>query len=162
MEINVKIATDAPAPSTALAPAPSPPDRRLDGLQTATEITFNANDSDGADLKAAFDKMKATVKEFGGMESLDGVNVTQDGDSVIVSVPMTSVMQDEPEQELEATFENQPEINANFKFGSDLDTIFDITSRMLTTTLSLFGAAFISLSTRNSKGLSSTLSSASS
>jgi len=121
MEINVKLGQDADF---------AVPDRRLEGLQQAAEITFNANEGNGADLKAAFDKIKAELSK--GVDDdtkafMDGVDITQSGDSVIASVSLTPLMQNVPSAELDETFEKKPEMSANFKFGRDLDTIFDNT-----------------------------------
>jgi len=84
----------------------------------SVEVTFDANVGAGADLKVAFDQ----VLEASQMK--DMISVTQDGDSVLVSATVPEDL-DPPAASMTEVFEKQPQFSASFKFGRDLDTMYE-------------------------------------
>jgi len=106
------------------------PDDQDSSKDITVELTFNAKADAGADLKVAFDKLlDAYVSSHDdpveGDKRGKAITLTQDGDSVRVT--HTTIL---PEKEdVKAMVKKmkmvQPELNAEFKFGRDLDTIYE-------------------------------------
>jgi len=110
----------AEEPSAMMIDANFISDEDVPPKQFSFEVTFNANEGAGADLKAAFDQ----VLEAAQMK--DMITLTQDEDSVLVSVTVPEdEIPDEEEGEITEVFQKHPELNANFKFGRDLDTMYE-------------------------------------